>query len=223
MTKNLDLSALLDFYDYHVEKSKTHATAINAVLGEDLAIFLMTHYFEHDGYKVSLKKPCTQGGARGHRLDIWFALEKENKKDIFQVEIKNWSAHSVGGIRVDKDFTEDSMVSHRKRVWKKRFNVERKVPAEKASEKVLTKMKIHDDFIEYQEHKALLCFWEPMHPEGKPDAFFEVPVNSESFAVMSVFSMSNYVSILLGQDIRTLEVEMKEADARVDWLQKLYS
>ncbi|MSR11747.1 MAG: DUF4212 domain-containing protein [Gammaproteobacteria bacterium] len=77
---------------------------------------------------------------------------------------------------------------------------------------------------------CLLCVWFVisfgcgiLFPEGKPVAFFEVPVNSESFDAMSVFSMSNYVSILLGRDIRTLEVEMKEADARVDWLQKLYS
>jgi hypothetical protein len=90
------------------------------------------------------------------------------------------------------------------------------------SAKVLTKMSIPVDYRQY-EHKALLCFWEPMHPEGKPIPLFEVPVISEAFNTLSVFSMSNYVSILLGQKIATLEVDMKEADARVDWLQKLYS
>jgi hypothetical protein len=34
----LDLEQLLDFYDYRVQGSDTHASAINAVLGEDIAV-----------------------------------------------------------------------------------------------------------------------------------------------------------------------------------------
>ena len=222
MSKNLNLQSLLKFYDYKDPTSEKHASAINAVLGENIAIELMKHYFEHDNYKVNSHQPCTQGTPRGSRLDRWFSLEKNDKKTIYQVEIKNWSAHSLGGIQVDKDWDQHRMEQHRKMVWGRRFNIENKVPAEKASAKVLTKMRIPDKYGQI-DHKALLCFWEPMHPEGKPIPLFEVPVISEAFNTLSVFSMSNYVSILLRQKIATLEVCMEEADARVDWLQQLYS
>lgn len=223
MSKNLNLQSLLEFYDYRPPKSKGHASAINAVLGENIAIELMKHYFKGEGYEVTSVQPCTQGARRGHRLDIWFGLEKGDNKTIHQVEIKNWSAHSLGGIQVDKDWDQHRMEQHRKMVWGRRFNIENKVPAEIASEKVLTQMMIPDEYRQYKQHKALLCFWEPMHPEGKLIPLFEVPVISEAFNTLSVFSMSNYVSILLRQKIATLEVCMEEADARVDWLQQLYS
>jgi hypothetical protein len=51
---------------------------------------------------------------------------------------------------------------------------------------------------------------------------FEVAVNSKNFKRMSVFSMSNYVSELLKQS-EVLEVELADAEARINWLNKLYS
>jgi hypothetical protein len=72
------------------------------------------------------------------------------------------------------------------------------------------------------KHEALLCFWEALHPQGELEALFEVDVQSESFKKLKVFSMSNYVSQLL-KTTETLEVEMTNADARIDWLRKIYS
>jgi len=48
MKKKLNLRELLNFYDYKVPLSKTHASAVNAVLGEDLAIALLVHYLKGD-------------------------------------------------------------------------------------------------------------------------------------------------------------------------------
>ncbi len=48
-TLNLNLKALLDFYDDRVPESVGHASAINAVLGEDLAIALVSDYFRRQG------------------------------------------------------------------------------------------------------------------------------------------------------------------------------
>jgi hypothetical protein len=126
MGKKLNLQSLLEFYDCKPPTSEKHASAINAVLGENIAIALMKHYFEHDEYKVTSHQPCTQGTSRGHRLDIWFALEKGDIKNIYQVEIKNWSAHSVGGIKVDQNSDERYMVKHRKIVWGERFNIQQR-------------------------------------------------------------------------------------------------
>ena len=52
MGKRLNLRELLNFYDYRVESSNTHASAVNAVLGEDLAVALLLHYFKSLGYGV---------------------------------------------------------------------------------------------------------------------------------------------------------------------------
>ena len=51
---------------------------------------------------------------------------------------------------------------------------------------------------------------------------FEVSVNSDHFENLTVFSMSNYVSELLKQS-DALEVELADAEARINWLNKLYS
>ena len=230
MTKTLNLRELLNFYDYKVKNSVTHASAINAVLGEDLAVSLLTHYFNNNGYEVlEVLQPCTLGTQRGTRLDRWFVIKQNNETIFFQVEIKNWSAHSVGGKAVNELESEDDnyMSEFRNKRWKFQFNISKKVPSQKETHKVLTKMrwleinnnqqyKYNDD-----SHKALLCFWEPLHDEGKLEALFEVDVNSESFKKLTIFSMSNYVTQLL-KTTQTLNVEMKNADARIDWLKKIY-
>ena len=83
-------------------------------------------------------------------------------------------------------------------------------------------MKVPTTYRDY-EHRTLLCFWEALHHEGKSDAIFEVSVNSDHFEnKMTVFSMSNYVSELLKQS-DVLEVELADAEARINWLNRLYS
>jgi hypothetical protein len=230
MTKTLNLRELLNFYDYKVKNSVTHASAINAVLGEDLAVSLLTHYFNNNGYEVlNVLQPCTLGTQRGTRLDRWFVIKQNNETIFFQVEIKNWSAHSVGGRAVNELESEDDnyMSEFRKTRWEFQFNTDEKVPSQKETHKVLTKMRWleanNNQQYKYNDgsHKALLCFWEPLHDEGKLEALFEVDVNSESFNKLTIFSMSNYVTQLL-KTTQTLNVEMKNADARIDWLKKIY-
>ena len=230
MTKTLNLRELLNFYDYKVKNSVTHASAINAVLGEDLAVSLLTHYFTNNGYEVlDVLQPCTLGTQRGTRLDRWFVIKQNNETIFFQVEIKNWSAHSVGGEAVNELESEDDnyMSEFRKNRWEFQFNTDEKVPSQKETHKVLTKMRWletnNNQQYKYNDgsHKALLCFWEPLHDEGKLEALFEVDVNSESFNKLTIFSMSNYVTQLL-KTTQTLNVEMKNADARIDWLKKIY-
>ena len=82
-------------------------------------------------------------------------------------------------------------------------------------------MQVPTPFRDY-EHRALLCFWEALHHEGKSDAMFEVSVNSDHFENLTVFSMSNYVSELRKQS-DVIEVELSDVEVRVDWLNKLYS
>lgn len=222
MAKKLNLGELLNFYDYRVPTSNTHASAINAVLGEDLAVALLVHYFKGVGQEVvALDEVCTQKTKSGYRLDKWIAVKSATESVIYQVEIKNWSAHSVGGKSVKLDADEDYMREFRLKRWRHQFNEEKQVPSQKETLKVLIKMRVPNEFSSYK-HEALLCFWEPLHPKGELEAFFEVDVLSDAFKKLKVFSMSNYVSELR-KSTETLDVEMPDADARIDWLKKLYN
>ena len=222
MSKKLNLRELLNFYDYRASSSVGHASSVNAVIGEEFAVALLCHYFRSFGYNViALDQPCTQGTNSGHRLDKWISITSADEKVIFQVEIKNWSSHSLNSEIVRHDGDESYMRELRLRRWKFQFNETERIPSQKASQKVLTKMRIPNEFAKF-EHKALMCFWEPLHSSGDNAALFEVSVNSESFKKLTVFSMSNYVSLLL-KHTEFLEVELAAADARIDWLNKLYS
>jgi len=113
------------------------------------------------------------------------------------------------------------MREFRTKRWLHQFNVDKQVPSQKETLKVLTKMRVPTDWSNYK-HEALLCFWEPLHHKGELEALFEVDVVSDAFKKLKVFSMSNYVSQLL-KITETLEVELPDADARIGWLNKLYS
>ena len=223
MAKKLNLRELLNFYDYKVELSTTHASAINAVLGEDLAVALLTHYFKDSGYGVTaLDQACTQGTQKGSRLDKWIAVQSASESVIYQVEIKNWSAHSIGGKVVERPDDPKYMREFRRKRWKHQFDSVKQVPSQAGTLKVLTKMRVPEHYSSTHSQKPLLCFWEPLHKDGDSEALFEVEVVSAAFTALKVFSMSNYVSLLL-ETTETLEVEMPDADARIDWLQSLYS
>ena len=222
MSKTLHLNELLNFYDYRVSSSIGHAAAVNAVLGEDLAVALLIHYLKGVGLEVvALDEVCTQGTQRGNRLDKWIAVKSATESVIYQVEIKNWSAHSIGGKSVKLDSDEDYMREFRTKRWLHQFNVAKQVPSQKETLKVLTKMRVPSTYSDHK-HEALLCFWEPLHPNGELEAFFEVDVVSDAFKKLKVFSMSNYVSELL-KTTEKIEVEMNDADKRIVWLQKIYS
>ncbi len=221
MKKSLKLRELLRFYDYRVQNSITHATAINSVMGEDLGVALLEHYFKTRGFDVnSLDEPCTQKKKKGYRLDKWITVTTNAKSILYQVEIKNWSAHSIGGDAVMQDSDETYMSAFRRKRWQRQFNETSKIPSQESSKKVLTKMLAPSNFENF-EHRAILCFWEPLHPSGELEAFFEVDVQSESFSKLGVFSMSNYVSLLL-KTCETLEVDLPNADERIAWLDRMY-
>jgi hypothetical protein len=163
----------------------------------------------------------TQGTKKGSRLDKWIAVQSANESVLYQVEIKNWSAHSIGGNIVERPDDPDYMREFRGKRWNYQFDTVKKVPSQSGAQKVLTKMRVPDQYSNTHSQQPLLCFWEPLHQHGDSEALFEVEVVSEAFTHLKVFSMSNYVSLLL-RTSETLEVEMPDADSRIDWLQKLY-
>jgi hypothetical protein len=193
------------------------------VIGEDLGVALLLKYFSDQKLNaLALSEPCTQKTKKGKRLDKWIVIEDTDSKIIYQVEIKNWNAHSLNSETVRDHADENYMSEYRLRRWKKRFDSDRRKPRQTECQKVLLPMKVPTTYRDY-EHRTLLCFWEALHVEGKSDAMFEVSVNSDYFEnKMTVFSMSNFVSESLKQS-DALEIHLSDVEARIDWLNKMYS
>ena len=222
MSKKLNLRELLNFFDCKVSSSIGHASAINGVIGEDLGVALLLKYFSDQKLNaIALDEPCTQKTKKGKRLDKWIVVTDAYSKIIYQVEIKNWNAHSFNSETVLDHSNEKYMREYRLRRWRKQFDSELKIPSQTECQKVLLPMQVPTPLRDH-EHRTLLCFWDALHDEGKSDAMFEVSVNSDHFENLTVFSMSNYVYELLKQS-EVLEVELADAEARINWLNKLYS
>jgi hypothetical protein len=222
MSKKLNLRELLNFFDCKVSESIGHASAINGVIGEDLGVALLLKYFSDQKLSaIALDEPCTQKTKKGKRLDKWIVVTEAESKIIYQVEIKNWNAHSLNSETVRNHADENYMREYRLRRWHKQFDSELKIPSQTECQKVLLPMKVPTTYRDY-DHRTLLCFWEALHVGGKSDPLFEVSVNSDHFENLTVFSMSNYVSELLKQS-EVLEVELADAETRISWLNKLYS
>src|SRR5689334_7997677 len=97
----IDIVRTLKFYDEAIPSSQHHATAINAMAGEDMGAGLFLHYLKQKNIAAEiLPYPCTQGTTSGVRLDRWILATKNGKKIYYQTEIKNWSAHAFGGKRL---------------------------------------------------------------------------------------------------------------------------
>jgi hypothetical protein len=215
----LQLNKLLDFYDKRVIGSSGHASAINAVMGEDLAIALLIDYFSRkDHQAVLLSRKCTQGTRKGKRLDAWIEISNEDGAFQYQTEIKNWSAHAIGGRVSPEHETKESMVAYRINRWQNQFSVERRTLKDEAAKKVLVPMQSQSpDW----RPRPLIVFWDAMHPTGLTQEFFSVEVLSEHFNKLWVFSMSTYVRNLISTGISELVVKMPDTVERLFWLDQL--
>jgi hypothetical protein len=217
----LNLLPLLQFFDEGIDGSQGHATACNAMMGEDLGIGLIKHYFENSENKVSEVKvthPCTQGTKSGVRLDGWLTVQYMNETPIdYQVEIKNWSSHSLGGRKLPAEASDEDKKLHRLNRWKRQWNEETFQLKEKTAKKVLVPMRPINN---HSKVLPLICFWDSMHPEGLDEALFEVDTNNKLFPKLWVFSMSNYVRFLRLNGKESIEIEMQDTENRLNWMNK---
>lgn len=97
---SINIKQTLEFFDEKPEWSHKHATAIVGVLGEDLAAAAFQHCLERNGGRnISIvDETVGTGGRKGPRLDRWIRADlPDNRRVLFQTEIKNWSAHAIGG------------------------------------------------------------------------------------------------------------------------------
>lgn len=214
----INIIELLKFYDEKIPSSRYHATAIDAVAGEDLGAGLITHFFTRENFSAKvLQAPCTQGTRSGPRLDKWILVTKNNEKIYYQTEIKNWSAHAIGGKILKINATQDEISEYKIKRWNRAWDG--KMLTEKSVRKVLIPMKPIE---ENSKIEPLICFWESIHPEGKRDPFFSVDITDKNFSRLWVFSMSAYLRNLLNSGKKKLTLKMPETESRIEWLRTLF-
>lgn len=225
----LNVQETLSFFDDPPVSCKGHATAIVGVIGEDLGISLFQSYLHNERNiktTVLLNKygPITPtlGTKNGHRLDRWLAenAERNNKRYLYQVEIKNWSAHAIGGKSLSLLADRKNLEIYRRQRWGVHWDVEyNRFKSEKVA-KVLEPMSVPKGY-ENAYVVPVICFWEAIHPEGKSEPLFDWEISKTKktpFKSLMVFSMSNYLRSLKEKNI---EIEMPTAIPRIGLIHKL--
>jgi hypothetical protein len=84
-------SKVLEFYDIKPSRNSSQdspVSSITGLIGEDLVLGLLCRHLKGD----VISHGCRPGTKSGRRLDAWV---RANGRD-YQVEVKNWCAHSLG-------------------------------------------------------------------------------------------------------------------------------
>lgn len=208
----VDRNALLRFFDECAEGSQDNATSIVAIAGEELGLALLCDHFRKSGLEPRLlPEKCSTGKKRGSRLDGWV----QTTDVLYQVEVKNWSAHSFGGTPLKPGLSADELSAFRKARWEEVWHDQQLVDAPAA--KVLERM---PPPMRNMTVEPLIVFWVAMHPDGLQDAFFRQPLQDAQFPVLNVFSMSNYLR-RLPED--TLELPLPKTRERLRWLSDMFT
>lgn len=211
----LDVKATLRFFDEAPSESDHHASGVVGVLGEELGAALLVRYLKNVyGEAMIVSKAVNTGKQRGPRLDQWVAVESRGRTTLFQVEIKNWSAHSIGGKKLLINASRKVLRAHRKERWNHYWDGRRF--RSKKAQKVLRPMVPPEDV----RVEPLICFWDAVHPKGADAPLFRVPLKRRRFKRLWVFSMSSYLRGLRSKQIR---LHMPEAVDRLNWLRQLVS
>lgn len=213
---NVDVRELLAFFDEEPKESAGHASAIVSVAGEDLGAALLTDYFRSQGIVAEiLRDRCTQGTRKGCRLDRWILAHAPAGKTLYQVEIKNWSAHAIGGRKLALSASPSELREYKIERWSREWTGTT-FPKDSVR-KVLTPMRSPRPSLPVE---PLVCFWTALHPEGAESPFFSVPLTGHAhFNRVSIFSMSSYLRSL--QTV-SITLPMPELASRRDWLARLF-
>lgn len=208
---------VLRFFDAPDLGCSGHAPAIAAVAGEDLGAALFSHFIKSEGGTAEiLPTRCTQGTKSGVRLDRWILVSRGGQTVLYQAEIKNWSAHAIGGRRFELDVDDETANAFRRERWGKEWDGADFL--KKQVRKVLTPMKSPLAGIRVE---PLVCYWTALHPGGDASPFFEVPLTTGPFTTLAVFSMSSYLRQNVGAGDLTLP--MGDTARRLELLGAMFS
>ena len=209
--------SLIRFYDDLADADYTdvdrgsHVSAITGVIGEDLLLGLLFHYWKNQSLPLDAQRlpaKCKAQGKKGKRLDAWVARSDTR---LFQIEIKNWSAHSLGERGLSANATSQELQAAASRRWTDFFGNNDKMPA--SALKVLLDMPPPKSHAGWPVER-LLCFWLPL---AQGDA---IPMTSATILAkpVSVFSASIYLRQL---QVEELELDVPRVESRLKLLASL--
>lgn len=214
----INVRRLLEFFDEKAPGSAGHASAIVAVCGEDLGMGLLRHHFESQGACVDVDRRCTQGTPSGVRLDGWLRVTSGERDTLYQVEIKNWSAHAIGGRPLRIDAPPEVVAKYKMACWTQQWDDATGV-RKKALAKVLTPMAPPKHLSHISSIEPLACMWTALHPCEELAPLFSVAVpQPRCFRRLWFFSMSAYLRSL---EEEWIMIEMLDTARRLKWLGEL--
>ena len=200
-TLTVDRLALLEFLDVKSDYSRGHATGVVSVVGEDLNAACFQHYAKSKGATVTvLPNPVTTGKQSGPRLDRWIKVDwPDGSKILYQTEIKNWSAHAIGGKNLPVTANPQEIADYKQRRWARHWDAESRTLRSWLCAKVLTPGMIPPHGLDGRTIRPLLIFWEAIGPKCADVHLFDVAVSksqSPKFRRLYVFSVSSYLRSL---------------------------
>src|SRR5438045_2541786 len=94
-------------------------SAITALWGEDLVLGLLIHYWRSiDSSARVLQYQCKGKGKSGPRLDAWILkTESDRNETLYQTEVKNWCAHSLGEKPLRIEASVDEHTGYATKQW----------------------------------------------------------------------------------------------------------
>lgn len=233
---------LLRFFDEKPDWSEKHATGIVSLVGEDLNAACFQHFLESRCARAAVLKvpgsrkplPVTTGTRRGPRLDRWIEVDwPDGSKTVFQTEIKNWSAHAIGGEILAVPSTPEEVMNYKQVRWERQWDAQRQTLKHSYTGKVLVRMKSPVG-VDGRSVRPLLIFWETIGPLDQEhnllfkmsapscDLPYTLPGTWPSpceFPELWVFSVSSYLRSIPDA---SLELEMPDTAHRLRLLNRLF-
>lgn len=229
----IDIEAIIRFYDHADTKGNArHASAVTGVLGEPLGIGLFTHYLEAEGWRVhepfdEIPKAPKPHKARGsYWLDFWLYATREGKRRLYQVEVKNWSAHSLGGRELSIDADADAMREHARERWRSLVDEQNRFKQPYLG-KVIFPGYVPPAGVPGPVPRAtpLACLWTVFHPTGRLVPRFTRTMCGENSAPVGCefFSMSAYLRMLRRNGKKEISVVLPRLRERVDLIRRMFN
>jgi hypothetical protein len=232
----LDIKQALNFFD-NKEYSKGHASALVGMIGEYLNFIAFKHYLENKNTEIKFIErndgrpiPVTQGTKKGKRLDMWIVEKNEDKiKNLYQCEIKNWSATAIGGKSLMLNSDNEEIFKVATYQWDRQIKEFSKPYKKSTISKVLKPMKVPEGYENFENKvKPLLIFWMPIiRPNIEISSYFNVNVSrlpikfKTSFKTLNIFSVSIYFRELLNNNIKYIEFNSSVLIKRIEYLNKI--
>lgn len=208
---NFNRAALIRFYDDLADKAfadtnrGAHVAAITGLIGEDLLLGLFAHHYASQEPPLVCEfqpEKCKAPGKKGKRLDAWVTIGEHR---LAQVEIKNWSAHSLGERPLALDADEQAVKAAARKRWKEFFGNNDKMPS--SALKILLDMP-PPDRLNGRDVEKVLCFWLPLaQDEVAPMTTAQIMGKT-----VNVFSGSIYLRQLRRE---SLELDVPRVEARL--------